>query len=279
MAIINFPPTAGEPTDGSFTYTFDGVLYSWTGSYWTANTQSGFDNRYVEVAGDTMTGDLTVPSLNGGQLAGLRNVLINGAVTINQRGVTYAAAAVGDYWADRWKKTAGGMIQIVEEGNYKPSTSYTLSGTGVATQAITSPATGDWTIPDVTGTATMIQLEEGTVATPFELRPIGLELSLCQRYFQRVEGFFESTKASPAVAPTSSLFIQTTSTMRDVPTATYYDFDSNVNRITTTIGTTNYNNATPTAVNIRKDNINFYHQDSVNISSIIISRVDFDAEL
>ena len=29
-----------------------------------------------------------------------------------------------------------------------------------------------------------IQLEEGSVATPFEQRPIGYELSLCQRYYQ-----------------------------------------------------------------------------------------------
>jgi len=31
-----------------------------------------------------------------------------------------------------------------------------------------------------------VQLEEGSVATPFEQRPIGLELSLCQRYYCRV---------------------------------------------------------------------------------------------
>ena len=30
-----------------------------------------------------------------------------------------------------------------------------------------------------------VQLEEGSVATPFEQRPIGLELSLCQRYYQQ----------------------------------------------------------------------------------------------
>jgi hypothetical protein len=35
---------------------------------------------------------------------------------------------------------------------------------------------------DLTG----LQLEEGTVSTPFESRPIGLELSLCQRYFVRL---------------------------------------------------------------------------------------------
>lgn len=29
-----------------------------------------------------------------------------------------------------------------------------------------------------------VQMEEGSVATPFEQRPIGLELSLCQRYYE-----------------------------------------------------------------------------------------------
>ena len=28
------------------------------------------------------------------------------------------------------------------------------------------------------------QLEEGSIATPFEVRPIGLELALCQRYYE-----------------------------------------------------------------------------------------------
>jgi hypothetical protein len=32
----------------------------------------------------------------------------------------------------------------------------------------------------------MMQLEEGPVATPFEQRPIGLELALCQRYYETV---------------------------------------------------------------------------------------------
>ena len=51
-----------------------------------------------------------------------------------------------------------------------------------------------------TGTGTFrfgkIQLEEGSVATPFEQRPYGLELSLCQRYLPVVEGFYAGYAAT-----------------------------------------------------------------------------------
>jgi hypothetical protein len=40
---------------------------------------------------------------------------------------------------------------------------------------------GTWTIQNV-------QFEGGSVATPFEQRPIGMELGLCQRYYYRVQG-------------------------------------------------------------------------------------------
>jgi hypothetical protein len=144
-------------------------------------------DKKVNKAGDTMTGDLTVPSLNGGQLAGTRNVLINGDLRINQRGVTIAAAAVGQYGPDRWKKVdASNMTQIVEDVNYVHGATYTLSGTGVTTQQLTAPASGHWTLPNIPITATNIQLELGTVATPFERRSYGQELALCQRYYQTV---------------------------------------------------------------------------------------------
>ena len=126
---------------------------------------------------------------NSGQLAGFRNILINGDMRINQRGVTIAAAANGAYGPDRWKKVdASSMTQIVESSNFKVSTLYTLSGTGVTTQQITSPASGHWTLPNIPITATKIQLEEGSIATPFEQRPIGLEMSLCERYYEHVTG-------------------------------------------------------------------------------------------
>ena len=33
---INFPATAGQPTDGSYTYTVAGIVYAWDGTSWTA---------------------------------------------------------------------------------------------------------------------------------------------------------------------------------------------------------------------------------------------------
>lgn len=120
------------------------------------------------------------------QHLGFKNILINGEVTrINQRGVAnWAAVANGAYGYDRWKKVdASNMTQIIEQGNFVPGAVYTLSGTGVTTQQLTAPASGNWTLPNIPITATNIQLEFGNVATLFEKRSVALELSMCQRYF------------------------------------------------------------------------------------------------
>jgi hypothetical protein len=130
-------------------------------------------------------------SVNTGPVAGFRNLIINGLVNtsreINQRGLTHSGVANGAYFADRWKRVdASNMTQIIEAGNYEPSATYTLSGVGVTTQQLTAPASGDWTLPNIASTASKIQLERGTVATSFEERFKGLELALCQRYYEEV---------------------------------------------------------------------------------------------
>jgi hypothetical protein len=44
----------------------------------------------------------------------------------------------------------------------------------------------EFVVPGVAGVnISQVQLEEGEVATPFEQRPISLELSLCQRYYEK----------------------------------------------------------------------------------------------
>lgn len=50
-----------------------------------------------------------------------------------------------------------------------------------------------------------VQLEEGSVATPFEQRPYGLELSLCQRYYEKGTGYGLSYGSSGAVYQRSNV--------------------------------------------------------------------------
>jgi hypothetical protein len=148
-------------------------------------------------------------AFDGGALSGLRNIIINGLVNttreINQRGLTHSGVSNGDYFADRWKRVdSSNMTQIIEEGNFEPSATYTLSGVGVATDQLTAPASGNWTLPSIPSTASKIQLEKGTVATPFEERFKGLELALCQRYYETVAYppfYFPSTSAALMYVP------------------------------------------------------------------------------
>lgn len=67
-----------------------------------------------------------------------------------------------------------------------------------------------------------VQLEEGNVATPFEQRPIGLELALCQRYYQDLPSFVVGgygDTGTPIFAMRANL-----ASMRGVPTATLSAF-------------------------------------------------------
>ena len=146
-----------------------------------------------------------------------RNLIINGNLAVNQRSLSIASVATGAYGEDRWKKTAGGMTQIIEEANYLPSTVYTLSGTNVTTQQITSPASGDWTLPDIPVTARLIQLELGDTATPFGHRSYGDELQRCQRYYQDVS-YYRSYFYSPIASGGSINTVLFPVQMRATPT-------------------------------------------------------------
>ena len=244
------------------------------------------------------TGDLQGASINGGPLAGFRNIIINGDFATAQRATTFASGANNDdaYTLDRWyilsdgndaidvtRETSVvpanqkyaialdvettnkkfGIAQIIESDNcvgltggtvtlsFKAKVSATtkldnvkaavVAWSGTA-DAVTSDIISAWgaegTNPtlianatyentpanlsvttsyatysltasvdtasttniivfiwsDVTDTTagdflyvTDVQLEPGSVATPFERRPIGTELALCQRYYIKLD--------------------------------------------------------------------------------------------
>ena len=64
------------------------------------------------------------------------------------------------------------------------------------------------------------QLEQGSVATPFEQRPIGLELSLCKRYYQSGIEVQWSGNITTGISYTAIIMLPVV--MRQAPTATYY---------------------------------------------------------
>ena len=133
-----------------------------------------------------------------------------------------ATVADNEYTLDRWRVVLtgealtfstvdnittftaplNGVEQIIEDINVI-SGNYTLSFTGTATAtisqssdnvtytAVTANTDGSYPLVGglytkvtlIDGTFSLIQLEQGIVATPFENRPKSLELSLCNRYY------------------------------------------------------------------------------------------------
>ena len=150
-------------------------------------------------------------------LVGFKNYIINGKKVVNQRGLT---STDNSYNQDRWYKAGNNWFQGIEgDNNLVSGKTYTLSFVGAAAasyyvgtatsstinaQTFTSIANGgNFTLTisagqnlwikfasDATGsTFNFVQLEEGLVATPFEHRPYGLELMLCQRYYEIGSGY------------------------------------------------------------------------------------------
>ena len=72
-----------------------------------------------------------------------------------------------------------------------------------------------------------VQLEEGSVATPFEMRPYGLELSLCQRYYEKTDYYIQDVSGD--------IFYNTSkfnTTKRANPSITIIAYSGTVGKIT-----------------------------------------------
>jgi len=192
------------------------------GTGWNVCHYQRGDSLINRAAASGANSDITslnsIASINGGQLAGLRNAIINGNFSLKQRAVTGTVVlAAGVYGHDRWKAGAGGCtytfstslnvttitissgtLQQVIEGVNLQTGSYRLSFVGTAAARIdagpygssgaardgTAVAGTNQTVEFGTGTVSRVQYEFGLISTAFEQRPIGLELLLCQRYYE-----------------------------------------------------------------------------------------------
>ena len=238
----------------------------------------------------------SIASINGGQLAGMRNRIINGNFDVWQRGISFASGVAGQYGPDRWQVYRSGNVagatftranyngpesvyalrcqrdsgntstaQVMASTSFETINNYTQLGktmtlsygllkganfsaasnqvfatvfygtgndgnlftgftgsTALATKATTIAGTGQnsdsitfivpmnatqfgilfsYTPVGTAGAAdffevTRVQLEVGSVATPFEHRPYGMELALCQRYYCQVPGTASAGKVA-----------------------------------------------------------------------------------
>jgi hypothetical protein len=149
-------------------------------------------------------------------ISSLSSKLINGGFPINQLALTGTVAlAAGAYGHDMWKAGAGGctytfstvqnvttvtisagtLMQVIEGLNLQSGQHY-LTWTGTATGRVDSGAYGasgvvgtaiggtNQTVEFGVGTLSLVGYTQSAISS-FEFRPIGVELPLCQRYYQK----------------------------------------------------------------------------------------------
>lgn len=99
---------------------------------------------------------------------------------------------------------------------HQPTNAWGASGAGRgAFSGVTSLLATNGATFYITG----VQLEAGTVATPFERRSYGQELSLCQRYYYKLDGF---NFAGYNVAGAGNIQTVSIPNMRATPSASFY---------------------------------------------------------
>lgn len=177
------------------------------------------DSNYIavyDIANNRFNCSLLVSSKNlesvvSNILTGYKNILINTELRVNQRGYANTSVTDGTYMYDRFKavdgsatilntgQITGAVAQVIEEENIE-SGNYTFSNancdvtidgvtkTTPCTFAITVNA--DVEVKFSNGNLKNIQMEKGSIATNKELRPVGVELGLSQRYYQKHDSLY-----------------------------------------------------------------------------------------
>ena len=188
-------------TVGQFRYQFTGA---------TSVTAIGFGQRIEQLNSADLAGTTATLSVD----------LANSVLTTVTWTAFYATTA------DSFGTLASPTRTQIATGTFTVNSTVTRYNTNISIPAaattgieivftVGAQTSGTWTIGDV-------QLEGGTIATPFERRPIGTELSLCQRYCivstQNIAAFSFYTPTSSTSDLGADVFFPVT--MRANPTVT-----------------------------------------------------------
>jgi hypothetical protein len=180
------------------------------------------------------------------------NLIVNGDGRVNQSGyVSGATGGTNNITLDRWRVFATtygltfstldnrrlmtiGASPITQNvmGSDIVGGDYVINWTGTATCSVNGgpPTTKGTTFSltagsnvDITftsGTFTDVQLERGTVPTPFQTRPYAEELALCKFYYERIVGVGALGTRSYGTAADSAFEVLRFAPKKSVPTIT-----------------------------------------------------------
>jgi hypothetical protein len=204
---------------------------------------------------------------------------ISSANTWESKTVTISGATAGT-WATN---NTAGMLLTFDLGNGSnwraTAGSWVAAGEYGATGAVTLISTLSATF-DITG----VQLEVGSVATPFERRDYGRELIMCQRYYQQV-GQSNNTAFQPyangfvSSSTRASIIYNFPVTMRSAPTFTFNGATNTYLSAAVSVTAVNIDIASVYNVMYNADvasglttgNATRHYQNSTNASSITLS--------
>jgi len=106
---------------------------------------SAADPAIVLATNGSATANLS--SINSGQLAGMRNKIINGAMEISQRGTSFAAVAHSTYTIDRFQwQHSGAMVVTITQSTDVPNDTFQSSYKVDVTTADASIAAGEYAL-------------------------------------------------------------------------------------------------------------------------------------